>query len=168
MSKHIQKRFQDGLCSDAFQRESHPGNLKKFGFIALLCMSKNREENLNLPFIQVTGSSAFSPSTQVDVSSKLGLDGEALILLFPLEVRRQLNSMPATLMGRSRMIYDIDGYVKKAIKKSHIKRKTHAFYLHFNLSRIASKNSCVFTNISLFLAHVVWLNYSGLLQKVGK
>ena len=46
-------------------------------------------------------------------SSRLGLGGEALILLYPLEVRRQSNSMPATLMGRSRMIYDIDGYVKK-------------------------------------------------------
>ena len=60
------------------------------------------------------------PSTQVDGRSRFGLDGEALILLFPLEVRRQLNSMPATLMGRSRMIYDIEGYVKKIYQKKMI------------------------------------------------
>ena len=68
--------------------------------------------------IRVAGLLAFSPSTQVDVSSKLGLDGEALILLFALEVRRLSNSMLATLMGRSRMIYDIGGYVKNLSKKS--------------------------------------------------
>ena len=52
------------------------------------------------------------------LSSRLGLGGKALILLYPLEVTRQSNSMPATLMGRSRMIYDIDGYVKNLSKKS--------------------------------------------------
>ena len=50
-------------------------------------------------------------------SSRLGLGGEALILLYPLEVIRQSNSIAATLMGRSRMTYDIDGYVNKSIKK---------------------------------------------------
>ena len=67
--------------------------------------------------IRVARLLAFSPSTQVDVSSRLGLDVEALVLLFPLEVRRQSNSMPATLMGRGRMIYDIEGYVKINKKK---------------------------------------------------
>ena len=62
--------------------------------------------------ILVAGLLACLNSIQVDVSSRLGLDGEALILLFPLQVRRPLNSMPATLMGRTRMIFDIDGYVK--------------------------------------------------------
>ena len=51
--------------------------------------------------IQAAGLLACLPSTQVDMSSRLGLDGEALILLFMLEVRRQSNSTPATLMGRS-------------------------------------------------------------------
>ena len=64
----------------------------------------------------VAGLLAFLPSTQVDVSSRLGLDGEALILLFPLEVRRQSNPMSATLMGCSRLICDIDCYEKKSIK----------------------------------------------------
>ena len=67
--------------------------------------------------IRVAGSSVLLPLTQVAVSSKLGLNGEVLILLFPLEIRCQLNSMPATLMGCSRMIYDIDGCVKNLSKE---------------------------------------------------
>ena len=62
--------------------------------------------------IRVAESLACLPSTQVDVSSTLGLVGEAFILLFQLEVRRQSNSMSTTLMGRSRMIYDFEGYEK--------------------------------------------------------
>ena len=52
--------------------------------------------------IWVVGWLVCSSSTHVAVRSRFGgLDGEALILLFPLEVRRQSNSTPATLMGRS-------------------------------------------------------------------
>ena len=40
-----------------------------------------------------------------------------MLIDLPLEVRRQSNSMPATLMGRSQMIYVIDGYVKNLSKK---------------------------------------------------
>ena len=71
-----------------------------------------------------------SPSIQVDLSLWLGLDGKALILLFPLEVRHQSNSTPATLMGRSQMTYDIDGYVKKSTSpnKNKIKGKVRQVY----------------------------------------
>ena len=55
------------------------------------------------------------PYTLVDGRSRLGLDDEALILLLPLEVRRQSNSTPATLKGCSS--YDLwhRGLRKKSI-----------------------------------------------------
>ena len=79
-------------------------------------------------------------STQVDVSSMLGLVGEALILLFPLEVRRQSNSMSATLMGRSRMIYDIDGYVKFLSIKIIMKNNCDLTYFHV---KSVTEGNCV-------------------------